>query len=108
MIEELDARRSEHERHHGHGSSHPPPSAPHDDDGYRIDLKKLGRQASDAAERDAIIDMLGHTMGNKKLASQRLGISYKALLYKMRDFGISEGYEKAHDQHVPSPEGVAQ
>jgi DNA-binding NtrC family response regulator len=58
------------------------------DGGHRIDLKELGRRASDVAEREAILEMLRRTMGSKKEAAQRLGISYKALLYKIRDFGI--------------------
>ena len=32
--------------------------------------------------------MLGHTGGNKREAAERLGISYKAILYKIREFGI--------------------
>jgi DNA-binding NtrC family response regulator len=58
------------------------------DDDYKIDLKGLGRKAADAAEREAIIIMLRHTGGNKREAAERLGISYKAILYKIREFGI--------------------
>jgi two-component system, NtrC family, response regulator AtoC len=58
------------------------------EDDYRIDLKDLGRKAAHAAEREAIIIMLGHTGGNKREASERLGISYKAILYKIREFGV--------------------
>jgi DNA-binding NtrC family response regulator len=58
------------------------------EDDYRIDLKDLGRKAAHAAEREAIIIMLGHTGGNKREAAERLGISYKAILYKIREFGI--------------------
>jgi len=58
------------------------------DDDYKIDLKGLGRRAADAAEREAIIIMLRHTGGNKREAAERLGISYKAILYKIREFGI--------------------
>ncbi len=57
-------------------------------DDYRIDLKDLGRKAAHAAEREAIVIMLGHTGGNKREAAERLGISYKAILYKIREFGI--------------------
>src|SRR5207248_9257706 len=57
-------------------------------DDYRIDLKDLGRKAAHAAEREAIIIMLGHTGANKREAAERLGISYKAILYKIREFGI--------------------
>jgi two-component system response regulator AtoC len=58
------------------------------EDDYRIDLKDLGRKAAHAAEREAIIIMLGHTGGNKREAAERLGISYKAILYKIREFGV--------------------
>jgi DNA-binding NtrC family response regulator len=58
------------------------------DDDYKIDLKGLGRKAADAAEREAIIIMLRHTGGNKREAAERLAISYKAILYKIREFGI--------------------
>jgi two-component system response regulator AtoC len=58
------------------------------EDDYKIDLKDLGRKAAHAAEREAIIIMLGHTGGNKREAAERLGISYKAILYKIREFGI--------------------
>jgi DNA-binding NtrC family response regulator len=58
------------------------------EDDYRIDLKELGKKAAHAAEREAIIIMLGHTGGNKRDAAARLGISYKAILYKIREFGI--------------------
>ena len=61
---------------------------PHDH-AYSVDLKEVGRRASDLAERAAILDMLVRTLGNKKECAQRLGISYKALLYKIRDFGIA-------------------
>jgi two-component system response regulator AtoC len=55
---------------------------------FRIDLKDVGRKAAHAAEREAIVVMLGHTGGNKREAAERLGISYKAILYKIREFGI--------------------
>jgi DNA-binding NtrC family response regulator len=58
------------------------------DDEYTIDLKDLGRKAANAAEREAIVIMLRHTGGNKREAAERLGISYKAILYKIREFGI--------------------
>jgi two-component system, NtrC family, response regulator AtoC len=68
------------------------------EDDYKIDLKDLGRKAAHAAEREAIIIMLGHTGGNKREAAERLGISYKAILYKIREFGIGR----------PRPSRVAQ
>jgi two-component system response regulator AtoC len=70
------------------GGGQPAPAAMQLDQGQTVDLKGIGRKASDLAERAAILDMLGRTMGNKKETAVRLGISYKALLYKIRDFGI--------------------
>ena len=70
-------------------------------DDYKIDLKDLGRKAAHAAEREAIIIMLGHTGGNKREAAERLGISYKAILYKIREFGI--GRPRAGRPSRPRP-----
>ncbi len=66
----------------------PPPAEPEVEEDLRIDLKEVGRRAAHAAEREAIVTMLGHTGGNKREAAERLGISYKAILYKIREFGI--------------------
>jgi two-component system, NtrC family, response regulator AtoC len=73
-------------------------------DDYRIDLKELGRKAAHAAEREAIIIMLGYTGGDKKETAERLGISYKAVLYKIREFGIGRprGGRGAPARHVIS------
>jgi DNA-binding NtrC family response regulator len=54
----------------------------------RVDLKALGRKAAEIAEREAIVAMLARTGGSKREAANRLGISYKAILYKIREFGI--------------------
>jgi len=53
-----------------------------------VDLKALGRKAAEIAEREAIVAMLARTGGSKREAAVRLGISYKAILYKIREFGI--------------------
>jgi two-component system, NtrC family, response regulator AtoC len=56
----------------------------------RVDLKALGRKAAEIAEREAIVAMLARTGGSKREAADRLGISYKAILYKIREFGIAK------------------
>jgi two-component system response regulator AtoC len=83
VLDELNPRRKA-------MSPAPAPASPAGlhDEGLTIDLKGVGRKASDAAEREAIVQMLAYTLGDKKEAVRRLGISYKALLYKIRDFGI--------------------
>jgi DNA-binding NtrC family response regulator len=51
-------------------------------------LKALVRSLKDEAEMEAIADALEKTRWCRKDAAKMLGISYKALLYKMRQFNL--------------------
>jgi DNA-binding NtrC family response regulator len=53
-------------------------------------LKSLARSAKDEAEAQAIAQALEQTNWNRKQAAAILQISYKALLYKIRQYGIAE------------------
>jgi two-component system, NtrC family, response regulator AtoC len=53
-------------------------------------LKSLARSAKDEAEAEAIKQALDQTNWNRKQAAANLQISYKALLYKIRQYGIAE------------------
>jgi two-component system, NtrC family, response regulator AtoC len=53
-------------------------------------LKSLARNAKDEAEGEAIRQALEQTNWNRKQAAALLQISYKALLYKIRQYGIAE------------------
>jgi transcriptional regulator with PAS, ATPase and Fis domain len=53
-------------------------------------LKSLARSAKDEAEAEAINQALEQTNWNRKQAAALLKISYKALLYKIRQYGIAE------------------
>jgi len=53
-------------------------------------LKSLARSAKDEAEAEAIAKALDETNWNRKQAAVLLKISYKALLYKIRQYGIAE------------------
>jgi two-component system response regulator AtoC len=55
-----------------------------------ISLKEISRQAALRAEREAISAMLARTNWNKRKAAARLQISYKALLYKIKDCGLTD------------------
>jgi len=57
-------------------------------------LKSLARGAKDEAEAQAITQALEQTNWNRKQAATNLQISYKALLYKIRQYGIAEA--KSH------------
>jgi two-component system, NtrC family, response regulator AtoC len=51
-------------------------------------LKEIGRRASQAAEREAIAKMLEQTGWNRVRAARALRISYRALLYKIKQAGL--------------------
>ncbi len=59
--------------------------------GEGIDLKAISRRAAQVAEKRVIEKVLAQTRWNRKEAALRLQISYKALLYKMKETGLSEG-----------------
>jgi len=53
-------------------------------------LKAAARAASREAERDLILEALARTRWNRKRAAQELQISYKSLLYKLKQIGLEE------------------
>jgi two-component system response regulator AtoC len=53
-----------------------------------ISLKKITRQAVRELERKIILKVLQHHHWNRKQAARALSISYRALLYKIRDAGL--------------------
>jgi two-component system response regulator AtoC len=55
-----------------------------------IDLKAISRRAAQLAEKGVIEKVLQQTRWNRKEAAERLQISYKALLYKMKENGLSQ------------------
>src|SRR5947199_8956300 len=57
-------------------------------------LKSLARSAKDEAEAEAIAKALDQTNWNRKRAAELLQISYKSLLYKIRQYGIAQS--KSH------------
>ena len=73
-------------RNDGNGGLHADSSRSSDTGG----LKSLARSAKDEAEAVAITQALEQTNWNRKQAAAMLQISYKALLYKIRQYGIAE------------------
>ncbi|GAC1672617.1 MAG: hypothetical protein PVS2B2_05060 [Candidatus Acidiferrum sp.] len=53
-----------------------------------LNLKKLGREVKNSAEKPAIVKILQETRYNRKAAARRLKISYKGLLLKLREYGL--------------------
>jgi two-component system, NtrC family, response regulator AtoC len=69
------------------------PSAPRKNEtanGHGHSLKAAARSASREAERELILKALARTRWNRKRAAEELQISYKSLLYKLKQIGIVE------------------
>jgi len=59
--------------------------------GERDSLKAVAKAASCVAERELILRALQRTRWNRKRAAQDLQISYKSLLYKLKQIGLPDG-----------------
>lgn len=53
-------------------------------------LKKFSKMASQQAEHYLILEALKNTRWNRKRAAELLGISYRALLYKIKETGLPQ------------------
>lgn len=67
-------------------------------------LKKFSKMASQQAERFLILEALKQTRWNRKRAARLLGISYRALLYKIREAGFAA--KKQPRNSVPGAAGA--
>ena len=72
----------------------------------QISLKKLTRQAVRELERKVILKVLQNCHWNRKQAARALSISYRALLYKIRDAGLPSN-RVAKQQNLIAPKEVA-
>ena len=71
---------------HGHDKA----VAPTASNGGKVSLKDISRKAAQAAERSAILKALEDTRWNRLRAAKLLGISYRSLLYKIKDAGLDK------------------
>jgi len=60
--------------------------------GEKVSLKQAARAASREAEKELILKVLTRTRWNRRRAAQELQISYKALLYKLKQIGYGGEY----------------
>ena len=58
--------------------------------GEKVSLKDAARAASREAEKELILQVLARTRWNRRRAAQELQISYKALLYKLKQIGCEQ------------------
>jgi DNA-binding NtrC family response regulator len=59
--------------------------------GTTVSLKDVARSAARAAEREAIAHVLAQTGWNRVRSAKLLKISYRALLYKIKETGLDRG-----------------
>jgi DNA-binding NtrC family response regulator len=55
-----------------------------------VSLKQAAKAASREAEKELILKVLNRTRWNRRRAAEELQISYKALLYKLKQIGVEE------------------
>ena len=65
-----------------------------------LNLKEVGKQAAEVAEKEIIQNTLQETHWNRKQAAKLLRVSYKALLYKIQKYHLDDikGYRKAEEE----------
>jgi DNA-binding NtrC family response regulator len=59
--------------------------------GDKVSLKEAAKAASREAEKELILQVLTRTRWNRRRAAEELQISYKALLYKLKQIGYQYG-----------------
>jgi two-component system response regulator AtoC len=63
----------------------------------QVSLKEASREASRKAEKELILRTLARTRWNRRRAAEQLQISYKALLYKLKQIACEgKGASRAH------------
>ena len=72
-----------------------------------ISLKKITRQAVRELERKIILKVLQANHWNRKQAARALSISYRALLYKIRDAGLPPNRSKRRTEAVAGQSAAA-
>jgi len=70
------------------------PTAPEAPEPARPDLKQIVRSLKNGAEMEAIAQALEESGWNRKRAASALNISYKALLYKIRQYDVRPRHGK--------------
>jgi DNA-binding NtrC family response regulator len=67
-----------------------------------VPLKKISKEAIRTAERDVILEALRSNHWNRRKAAEALKISYRALIYKIRDAGFAgkrKGYSASGQEN---------
>ena len=71
-----------------------------------IPLKSIAKQTIRDMERTLILRVLQANHWNRRKAAQQLAISYRALIYKIREAGLSQRHNRK-DAILPPPDAAA-
>jgi two-component system, NtrC family, response regulator AtoC len=74
----------------------------HECEGVEVPLKRLTKQAVREMERNVILEALQANQWNRRKTAEALRISYRALIYKIRDAGLSQRHRE-----TPTSTGVS-
>lgn len=74
----------------GNGKAQPEPEAVAVDEETTPPLKEVARAAAQRAEKELIMSVLDRTRWNRRQTARDLAISYKTLLYKLKQLGLGK------------------
>ena len=72
-----------------------------------IPLKRIAKQAVREMERELILKVLQANHWNRRKAAQQLAISYRALIYKIREAGLSQRHNRKEAALPPDTDAAA-
>ena len=73
-------------------------------DGSQVTLKRMAKDAIKEMERKVILEALRANQWNRRKTAQELKISYRALIYKIRDAGLASRRSSTHNTAEPDKE----
>ncbi len=79
---------------------------PRNDASGPLPLKKIAKEAIREMERNAIVEALRANHWNRRKAAQELKISYRALIYKIRDAGLIVKRPSLENHDLPNPSAM--
>ena len=71
-------------------------------DGTQVTLKRMAKDAIKEMERNVILETLRANQWNRRKTAQQLKISYRALIYKIRDAGLISRRSNTRESQPPN------
>jgi two-component system response regulator AtoC len=77
-------------------------------DGTQVTLKRMAKDAIKEMERNVILETLRANQWNRRKTAQELKISYRALIYKIRDAGLISRRSSTRESQPANGENVSE